>query len=505
MIIRQQIRFAVFGSVVLHLLFAFGITTMLAYKRSLPPSNDDFKNALDLGSGFNLSSFSDFTYASREIGEPVHGGSSVGGSVWWKWHAKEECEVELNVDSVDFEDVVGVYRGSMMETLIKVASRKEVESKSLVFFAEPGTLYHFVVASTQPGMEGSVELQMDVRGEEEEELIVLLPEMFIHEDLEKEKNFIRTESNTHSDVVPSNANLESDRNTLAASDSEPSDEGKDTVPNIDGRDLPFGDLAKKDYSDGEEDANFLPVLPQWAPEKNSSIGSISEKRINESRNERDEAEEIEQNEPDGLFSKTLAEEQEFEEQEFEEQDLIESELNKKNSANDSALTEFQKNEEPEVISEDAQESLVAEPLNPSNQLNERVPVHDQAKKAFQVHSPKKKSVGKLSNLGQAALDVEETVLGHYKKKVDLAVQKSWHRARTAHADFVKFGSLKVRFWVNESGDIVDIRLLRNDADPVMVDFSISGILRADIPPVPKDLIELTQDGRMEFEYEIIIY
>ena len=79
------------------------------------------------------------------------------------------------------------------------------------------------------------------------------------------------------------------------------------------------------------------------------------------------------------------------------------------------------------------------------------------------------------------------------------------RARTEHADFVKFGSLKVRFWVNEKGDIVDIRLLRNDADPVMVDFSISSILRADIPPVPQDLIELTQDGRMEFEYEIIIY
>lgn len=504
MIIRQQIRFAVFGSVVLHLLFAFGITTMLAYKRSLPPSNDDFKNALDLGSGYNLSSFSDFTYASREIGEPVHGGASIGGSVWWKWNAQEECEVELNVNSIDFEDVVGVYRGSMMETLVKVASRKEVDNKSLVFFAEPGTLYHFVVASAQPGMEGSVELQMDVSGEEEEELIVLLPEMFIRDDpddLEREKEYIRTESNSPSTIAPPNTNLESDRNTLAASDSQPSNEGEDTVPNIDGRDLPFGDLAKKDYVDGEEeDANFLPILPQWAPKKQISINSNSEKKNDESKNERDEAEEIEQNEPDGLFSKTLAEEQEF-----EEQDLIESELNKKNSVNNSDPTEFQKNKEPEVIAEDAQESLVAEPLNPSNQLNERVPVHEKQKKAFQVHSPKKKSIGKLSNLGEAALDVEETVLGHYKKKVDLAVQKSWHRARTAHADFVKFGSLKVRFWVNEKGDIVDIRLLRNDADPVMVDFSISGILRADIPPVPKDLIELTQDGRMEFEYEIIIY
>ena len=70
---------------------------------------------------------------------------------------------------------------------------------------------------------------------------------------------------------------------------------------------------------------------------------------------------------------------------------------------------------------------------------------------------------------------------------------------------VKYGSLKVRFWINEEGQIVDIRLLRNDADPVVVDFSISGILRADIPPVPKELIEKTQDGKMEFEYEIIIY
>ena len=48
-------------------------------------------------------------------------------------------------------------------------------------------------------------------------------------------------------------------------------------------------------------------------------------------------------------------------------------------------------------------------------------------------------------------------------------------------------------------------MLRNDADPVVVDFSISGILRAKIPPVPNELIEKTQDGKMEFEYEIIIY
>ena len=111
----------------------------------------------------------------------------------------------------------------------------------------------------------------------------------------------------------------------------------------------------------------------------------------------------------------------------------------------------------------------------------------------------------LSNLGNAALDVAETPLGHYKKKVDLAVQRSWHRARIARGDFAKFGSLKVRFWVDRSGKIVELKVVRNNADPVMLDFSISGIRNAVLPPVPEELINRTQDERMEFDYEIIIY
>ncbi len=85
------------------------------------------------------------------------------------------------------------------------------------------------------------------------------------------------------------------------------------------------------------------------------------------------------------------------------------------------------------------------------------------------------------------------------------MQRSWHLARIARGDFAKYGSLKVRFWIERSGKIVDLKVLRNDADPVMVDFSISGIRDADLPPVPGELIDQTQDGRMEFDYEIIIY
>ena len=116
-----------------------------------------------------------------------------------------------------------------------------------------------------------------------------------------------------------------------------------------------------------------------------------------------------------------------------------------------------------------------------------------------------RTVGRLTNLGDAAFDVEETPLGRYKKKVDQAVQRSWHRARVARGDFAKYGYLKVRFWIDRSGKIVELRTLRNDADPVMVDFSLSGIKSANIPPMPDELHDRTQDGLMDFDYDIIIY
>ena len=54
MITKRQIRFAALISIALHLLFAFGITSILAYKRSMPPINDDFEKAININTYFPL-------------------------------------------------------------------------------------------------------------------------------------------------------------------------------------------------------------------------------------------------------------------------------------------------------------------------------------------------------------------------------------------------------------------------------------------------------------------
>ena len=490
MITKRQIRFAMLISLMLHVLFAVGVTSILAYKRSMPPINDDFEEAINIRSNNYYSSSINTKYFSREENEPLHSGRLEGGSVWWRWIAPDECEVSFNVISPDFKHVFGVYTGALLETLGKVPISSTVDESKYKFQAIKGMTYHFVVASTLPKSSGSLEMQMSV-SENDDEYVIIMPEMLETIEEEEEKKFVRTDSNELSPITPVNTNLESDKNTTAQSDLVPSANGYENMPNILGQDLPFGDLAEKDYSEGEDQGNpALPIVPQWSPEKKSmKDDSLSKEESNDNSERINNLEVSDLTEPKNSgshFENILSEDIEDDDVKLnqEELELIES-LEKKDS-----------NSVGSNIVKKPPESQQTEPIK-----KDLPPLET----AFQPETLKKRTLGKLSNLGEAALNVEETDLGHFKKKVDLAIQKSWHRARSAHADLVKYGSLKVRFWINQRGQIVDIRLLRNDADPVVVDFSISGILRAQIPPVPEKLIERTQDGRMEFEYEIIIY
>ena len=308
-----------------------------------------------------------------------------------------------------------------------------------------------MVASTLPLNSGSLEMQMSI-SENDDDYVIIMPEMLETIEKEEEKRFIRTDSNELSPIIPVDTNLESDKSTTAQSDLVPSADGDENVPNISGQDLPFGDLAKKDYSEGEDQDNLsLPIVPQWAPEKIvMKEDSLSKEEPNNNSEQINNLEVSELREPensDSHFENNLPEKIEDDDLKLnkEELELIES-LEKKDLG--SVGSDFvKKSPQPE------QTETIKKDLPPSET-------------AFQPETIKKRTLGKLSNLGEAALNVEETDLGHFKKKVDLAIQKSWHRARSAHADLVKYGSLKVRFWINQRGQIVDIRLLRNDADPV---------------------------------------
>ena len=96
-------------------------------------------------------------------------------------------------------------------------------------------------------------------------------------------------------------------------------------------------------------------------------------------------------------------------------------------------------------------------------------------------------------------------MGMFMSRVTSAVEKKWHLLRVQNAGAVSYGVLKVRFFVNREGKPEDIRFIERANNPRMEDFTLEAILKADIPPIPKDLIPMLENERFPVEYDIIIH
>ena len=135
------------------------------------------------------------------------------------------------------------------------------------------------------------------------------------------------------------------------------------------------------------------------------------------------------------------------------------------------------------------------------------PGSEEAKKenVFQPHTRRNRVAGTISNRGKSAVNAAETPLGRYTRKVTGAVERRWHMERRVKADFVTYGSLRVSFVVAKTGKAGRLKIIENDANPIMTDFTLGAILDADIPPMPSEVRELLGDEPLEITYDVIIY
>ncbi|TDO30007.1 Ig-like domain-containing protein [Kribbella sp. VKM Ac-2527] len=133
-----------------------------------PPSNDDFANAAVLTGALPLSASGTNVEASRESGEPLHDNGRGYASVWYSWTATVTGRMSIDTCGSDFDTVLGVYTGSAVSGLGRVASNDNgcgaaAAGSKVAFNAVSGTTYRIAVdghANNSGGAsaEGSVEL-----------------------------------------------------------------------------------------------------------------------------------------------------------------------------------------------------------------------------------------------------------------------------------------------------------------------------------------------------------
>lgn len=102
-------------------LLAIACALFVPVAASAAPSNDDFVDAL-VGSGDRLEGSGNNFGATKESGEPAHGGDPGGASVWFGWTAPRSQTAYVQICTEGWEAVLGIYRGESLAGLQPVAA-----------------------------------------------------------------------------------------------------------------------------------------------------------------------------------------------------------------------------------------------------------------------------------------------------------------------------------------------------------------------------------------------
>jgi hypothetical protein len=113
-----------------------------------PPVNDNFANRITIV-GATRTVLGSNAGANKETNEPNHANQAGGKSVWWTWTPPASGTYSITTRGSEFDTLLGIYTGSTLATLTKVASDDDganMDTESLVTFdAVGGTTYQVAV------------------------------------------------------------------------------------------------------------------------------------------------------------------------------------------------------------------------------------------------------------------------------------------------------------------------------------------------------------------------
>jgi hypothetical protein len=136
------------------------------------PANDSFASPQNLGTSHsNGTGVTSNKLATKEVGEPDHGGDPGGHSVWFSWTPAEPGPVTFSAcpvfgDESELRTITAIYTGSSVGSLTEVAASVGESNlgcggggSEASFVAEAGVTYH-VAVDGRGGTEGYFQLQI---------------------------------------------------------------------------------------------------------------------------------------------------------------------------------------------------------------------------------------------------------------------------------------------------------------------------------------------------------
>jgi hypothetical protein len=138
---------------------SIALTLALDTTNTSPVINDSFALGTNISaSGGNL--VGNTTGASKESGEPSHGGTAGGRSAWWKWTPAASGIATITTEGSSFDTVLAAYTGSSVSSLTLVAQNDNSGSvkASLINFSVTAGVNYSIAVDGSGGANGAVRL-----------------------------------------------------------------------------------------------------------------------------------------------------------------------------------------------------------------------------------------------------------------------------------------------------------------------------------------------------------
>lgn len=303
----------------------------------------------------------------------------------------------------------------------------------------------------------------------------------------REERYVRTSQNTEAPAAPTKADFVSDKDTVAMTKAGPSPDGDKPLPTMQGVDFQTTELANRTFKDGATKNDSAPSPPKPSP----TTAVLAPPPA-----------------PPPAFPQVKAPEPQIVKKEDAPAEKMMKEF-------DAALAKKAPETKPPELRkpEETRDALplmrTPEDVSIPNAIPMAAPVANTLrpeKDAFQPETRRSTVKGTISNVGtEDAVNAAATPVGRYMRQVTGAIEKKWHQFRLARAGDVEPGKMGLRFFVNKNGKVEDIEFLFKEANALMEDFTIEAILKAEIPPIPKDLLPILEKGRVEITYDIVIH
>ena len=264
-----------------------------------------------------------------------------------------------------------------------------------------------------------------------------------------EPQYVETSEAQRADRPPENPAFESDKDTHAASPLPAT--GDAPVPTMDGEESPTLSMENREYTPGREARPAPPPVPP----------ARTETARQESTPPEPESESL----PKPRTSSPIA--------------LLEPPKPKTEPKPEEARPEEKKPAEP------------AQPAQPS------APGYQPQTRITRIR-------GNISNRGRASVAANATPLGRYKKILADAIGSRWYYYVNEQMGLLEIGTLEVRFVVSASGKVEQLRVISNSSNESFAACSVQAIMEAEIPPIPKELVPMLANGRIEIDYSFTI-